>query len=573
MNLTGFSLRLALTLTMAGVLAVSALPARPAADPAKDPLLSLLRTGCDRSMAGFKKLGDAAPYFLGYRVVETRTLKITSSFGAIQENTDHTSRHLNVNVRVGDRKLDSTHFLRDGDKAEVEASTLFPLSGDPASMQMALWQQTNARYRAAVEDLAKIRNEQAVKTAEENSADDFTVEVPRKAYVLAEPIRVDKEEWAQRLRRLSALARAYPFVTGSDVFLSVEGVDRYIVDSEGTTVRTGRNYFRLAINLWTKAEDGMEMRQVENYDSASPAGLPSEEVAAARLRELAENLRKLREAPLVDPYHGPAILSGPAAGVFFHEIFGHRVEGLRQKDESSAQTFARKIGELVLPEYLSVCDDPTLARLSGVDLNGTYDYDDEGVPSQRAVVVEKGVMKGFLLSRSPLKGFPKSNGHGRAEAGLDVVSRQGNLIVESSRSVPYARLREMLIEECRKQNKPFGLVFQSVEGGFTNTGRFRPNAFNVLPLLVYRVYVDGRPDEVVRGVDMIGTPLTMFSKIIGTSSETGIFNGHCGAESGMVPASCCSPALLVAEVEVQKKGKSNDRLPILPSPDQDSNRN
>jgi predicted Zn-dependent protease len=273
---------------------------------------------------------------------------------------------------------------------------------------------------------------------------------------------------------------------------------------------------------------------------------------------------------VIEPYTGPAILSGRASGVFFHEIFGHRIEGHRQKDEDGGQTFTKQVNKQILPTFISVFDDPTLQQLKAgaaeTDLNGFYPYDDEGVKSQRVPVVESGILKNFLMSRSPVKGFSNSNGHGRKSAGLRPVGRQGNLIVQSSQMVSDARLRELLIEECKKQGKPFGLFFSDISGGFTNTNRGGPQAFQVTPVMVYRVYTDGRPDELVRGVDLIGTPLVSFSKILATSDRQEVFNGMCGAESGWVPVSAVSPAILTAQIEVQKKPKSNDRLPILPPP-------
>ena len=199
------------------------------------------------------------------------------------------------------------------------------------------------------------------------------------------------------------------------------------------------------------------------------------------------------------------------------------------------------------------------------DLNGYYKYDNEGVKAQRVPIVENGVLKNFLMSRSPIENFPKSNGHGRREYGHKVVSRQGNLIIESSNQVTYDGLRKMLIEECKKQNKPYGLIFEDIAGGFTSTGRGGLQAFNVTPLLVKRVYTDGR-EEVVRGVNIVGTPLIAFSKILATGDDFDVFNGTCGAESGMCPVSGVSPSVLTAEMEVEKKVKEQEKLPILPSP-------
>jgi predicted Zn-dependent protease len=205
-----------------------------------------------------------------------------------------------------------------------------------------------------------------------------------------------------------------------------------------------------------------------------------------------------------------------------------------------------------------------------VDLNGWYEYDDEGIQARPVTVVDKGILKTFLLSRSPVQGFDHSNGHGRRQPGLEVVARQSNLIVESANSVPDTRLREMLIEEAKKQSKPYGLYFREVAGGFTTTARQGLQAFKVMPIIVYRIYTDGRPDELVRGADIVGTPLDSFSKILATSERAEVFNGYCGAESGNVPVSAASPAILVSAIEIEKRAKSQDRPPLLPMPTSDA---
>jgi predicted Zn-dependent protease len=281
---------------------------------------------------------------------------------------------------------------------------------------------------------------------------------------------------------------------------------------------------------------------------------------------VANDVSALLRAPEAEPFVGPAIFSGRAAGVFFHEIFGHRVEGHRQKDESEGQTFTKSVGTKVLPDFLSVVFDPTRRKIGAVDLNGWYDYDDEGVKAQPVTVVDKGVLQTFLMSRSPIHGFDHSNGHGRRQPGLEVVSRQSNLLVESTNTVTEAKLRQMLIAEIKKQNKPYGLYFRDITGGFTTTQRTGLQAFKVIPVIVYRVYADGRPDELVRGADIVGTPLASFAKILATSDKPEVFNGYCGAESGSVPVSAVSPAILVSEIEIEKKAKSQDRPPLLPEP-------
>jgi predicted Zn-dependent protease len=310
----------------------------------------------------------------------------------------------------------------------------------------------------------------------------------------------------------------------------------------------------------------MNLVNTDSFEAEFVDGLPGDEVIVQAIRKLAGELTALVDAPVVDPAVVPAILSGRAAGVFFHEIFGHRVEGHRQKDVTEGQTFANSVGTQVLPDFLSVVFDPTLRRVGDQDLLGWYRYDNEGVKAQRVAVVEDGIMKTFLMSRAPIPGFPQSNGHGRRAAGQEVVSRQSNLVVESARQVGEARLREMLVEELRRQGKPYGYYFERVTGGYTTTGRSGVQAFKVIPLVVYRIYADDRPDELVRGADLVGTPLAAFSRIVATGETPEVFNGYCGAESGNIPVAAVSPALLVSEIEIQKTESSQDRPPILPRP-------
>jgi len=281
---------------------------------------------------------------------------------------------------------------------------------------------------------------------------------------------------------------------------------------------------------------------------------------------MSQLLSELRNAPIADPYSGPCILSAEAAGVFFHEFFGHRIEGARMKQDGDAQTFKNKIGEMVLSKNISVIFDPTLRKFQGEDLSGSYVMDDEGVRGQRVEVVKDGILRTFLMSRTPLEGFPKSNGHGRAAFYLNPVTRQSNMLVTSNQPLSNDSMTYRLKQELIKGGKEYGYLFQSVSGGFTNTSRISPNAFNVSPLVVYRIYSDNRPAQLVRGVNMIGTPLSVFSQILECGKDYHIFNGYCGAESGSIPVSCIAPTILVRQVETQKKMKSGVIPPILERP-------
>jgi predicted Zn-dependent protease len=218
-----------------------------------------------------------------------------------------------------------------------------------------------------------------------------------------------------------------------------------------------------------------------------------------------------------------------------------------------------------MPAFLDVYDDPTLYTLNGTDLSGHYLFDDEGVTAERANLVRDGVLGGFLMSRSPIRGFDSSNGHGRRQRGYRVVSRQGNLIVDPSETTTTEGLKTLLIAEVKRQEKPFGLRFSEITGGYTNTTRAGAQAFKVLPVMVYKVYPDGR-EELVRGVDVEGTPLAALGQIMAAANDFQVFNGVCGAESGWVPVSAASPSLLVRQIEVARREKSAERPPLLPPP-------
>ena len=264
---------------------------------------------------------------------------------------------------------------------------------------------------------------------------DFSQEQPN-VHVQAQPkLKFDDAAWTERVRKLSARFQNFPAVLTSRVTASCEIDDRFIVDTEGARIEDGRGFARVVISAESKADDGTDLETFDTFEAVDCSGLPKDDALLASIDHVAGDLTALLHAPEAEPFVGPAIFSGRAAGVFFHEIFGHRVEGHRQKDESEGQTFTKSIGTPVLPDFLSVIMDPTRRKIDGVDLNGWYDYDDEGVKARPVTVVDKGVLKTFLMSRSPIQGIDHSNGHGRRQPGYEVVSRQSNLIVESSNAV------------------------------------------------------------------------------------------------------------------------------------------
>jgi predicted Zn-dependent protease len=528
-------------------------------------LLGILSDELDRNFRILREKGDPAPYFLSFAATEVEVSVISATMGALQGSNRGHNRYFDVSVRVGSPQLDNYRRLP-GDWPRFTSGLSLPLEDNSGAIRQRVWLDTDRAYRLAAERLTKLKTSTQVKLSGDDDSPDFSQEEPSR--FTEEPVRLktDARQWEERARRWSAEIARQPEVLASNLVMMAQRETRYFVNTEGTRLQHGRGMARVMISAHTKADDGMDLAVSAGFEAEDPARLPGDNTILESIHRAARNLAALRRAPEAEPFVGPAVLSGRAAGVFFHEIFGHRIEGHRQKDETEGQTFAKSIGTKVLPEFLSVLSDPGRRAAEGVDLLGHYRYDDEGIPARPVVLVENGILKTFLLSRSPTRRFLHSNGHGRRQPGYEVVSRQANLIVESARKVPAARLREMLIEEVKRQNKPYGLFFEEVMGGYTQTGRRGIQAFTVIPILVYRVYADGRPDQMVRGADIVGTPLASFAKILATSDRYDVFNGYCGAESGSVPVSAVAPALLVGEIEIQRKEKSQDRPPLLPAP-------
>jgi predicted Zn-dependent protease len=532
---------------------------------AQAPLTKILVSELERNFNILKDKGDPPPYFLSYEVTETEEDALAASDGSIEGESHGHVRLLDTTLRTGTPKFDN--YRRVGnDRPRFTSATALALDNNEAAIRQTVWMATDHVYRGASQRLIQLKANDKLRAQADDTSDDFSVEKPEVAYLSTPTIKFNTAEWTARLKKLSAEFKQYPGALAAHISIESERVAKTLVSSEGTRVEHGRTFARIVITARGKAGDGMDLSTLETFESDDPAKLPKDEEILAAVKKAGANLQGLLRAPLADPFVGPAILSGRAAGVFFHEIFGHRIEGHRQKDEAEGRTFTKSVNKSVLPDFLSVIFDPTQSNYKGTMLNGTYAFDDEGVKARRVPIVENGILKTFLMSRAPIAGFPESNGHGRRSPGNEIVSRQSNMFVQSSKTMSDADLHKALVEEVKKQNKPYGLMFDQVTSGYTTTAARGLQAFTVVPLTVYRVYADGRPDELIRGVDIVGTPLASFAKILATSDRMDVFNGICGAESGSVPVSAIAPALLVSEIEIQRKQSPKDTPPFLSRP-------
>jgi TldD protein len=539
------------------------------APPQLPPVLQAMQQELQRSVDAYGK-ADPPAYFISYTTSDLHSATVSGSNGALLSSDDTRDRWLEVQTRVGTYQLDNTHKVEGREPAWTSPGTEATLDDDIPLLRREIWRETDRQYRAAVEAYIGVQTSNQVQAqSAEQGAPDFSHEEPHVSIGKSEDFQLDRKPWQEKVRRYTAAFSASPAVLNSIVTFTARSENQYFVNSDGSQLAFGQVRYRLELFVQGKAPDGMDLQRYANFDWVDPSKAPTDATVLDQVRILTSQIIALEKAPLVEPFAGPTLLTGRAAAVFFHEVLGHRLEGFRQKDVSEGQTFTSKINQQILPDFITVRDDPTTEEIGSQVLLGYYPFDDEGIPSQNVILVDHGILKNFLMGRSPLVNFPHSNGHGRRQLGYQPIARMGNTIVESSKTMTNAALRKVFIEEIRKQNKPFGLLIDDIAGGFTFTGRAAPQAFQVQPLIVYKVYPDGRPDEMVRGVNIVGTPLISITKIIATGDTPEVFNGYCGAESGSVPVSAVAPEILISEMEVSKKETSTDTPPILPPPAHD----
>ncbi|MBQ7180279.1 MAG: hypothetical protein IJR87_03195 [Bacteroidaceae bacterium] len=550
------------------ILLICAFPASGSVTAETDTLLRVLREELAADFAELQ-LQDVKPYFISFRVQETWTASITSDFGYLGRSQQEHKRWFTPQIRVGSPELDNYKF---NNQSNGGANAIPLTDASPDALRAAIWLPMITAYDRVSNAYRNAQNRLRSQADNEDKAPCFSVLGDSLAETYYEPplavtslTTEQQHAWEERLCRISAAFRRHPqFIRGS-ASLTMENMRKHLVNSEGTSIVQNSTSYRVFIQAEIKLDDGMELPLAQSYYSTSLDALPDEETMIRDAEEIGRRLVALSQAPVADPFTGPALMSGEASGVFFHEIFGHRLEGHRMK--SGGQTFRNMIGQQLLPADFQVYCDPTLTHYGAQPLNGGYVYDDEGTRAHRVDNVVNGVLREFLMSRVPLDSFPRSNGHGRAAEGRDAVSRQSNLVVETRQPHTEAELRQMLRDEARRQGKEYGYLFQSVSGGFTFTGEGGSiNSFNVTPLEVYRIYVDGRPDQLVRGVDLIGTPLSMFSNIAAGGDTPSTFIGYCGAESGWVPASATAPMVFCTKIETQRRQEKASLMPLLAAP-------
>ncbi|MDX2024167.1 MAG: TldD/PmbA family protein [Deltaproteobacteria bacterium] len=559
-----------LPLAAGSVAASAATP--PATADGRLVVLNALKAELQRSKEKLALPDEPGAYFIRYLVRDYDEQDLGARFGALIEDSRQQARHAAVEVRVGSYGFDNT--ADDGadrafdmdDFEKYDPPIVAPLENDIEAIRGSLWLQTDARYKQALSALHKKRGKRVSEVVEDATLPSFSKEAATKH---VDPVLApawNHDAWVKRLKTASAQFRKDPKIFDSTIKLSVSHQTRTIVTTEGTELVNERLIYGLHVMATSRADDGLLLNHSKSFYGANERELPDDAALEKSVEGLMREIAALRSAPMLDPYNGPAILLPEAAGVFFHEALGHRLEGERQNSNSEGATFKGQVGKPILPGFISVLDDPTVAQVGTVSLNGHYGFDDEGVASQSLVLVDKGVLRDYLKSRTPVKDSLKSNGHGRSEGTADPIGRMANTMVRSTKQVPYAKLKEMLLAEIKRQKKDFGLIIADITGGQTNTTTYDFQAFKGMPRIVYKVDAKTGKETLVRGVEFVGTPIGSLNRIVAAGDKAGVFNGFCGAESGYVPVSTVAPALLISEIELQRTRRALERAPILPAP-------
>ena len=525
-------------------------------------VLNAMEQELERSISVLAEQPDP-PFYISYEITDSFQARVSTSFGEVTASSESDRTFYDIDLRVGERQMDNTHLANRRPFPRVTLGSLASEDG----IRNNLWLLTDRSFKQASEQLVSVRTQSEIQIDTEGPAFDLAPAIKVSHSEPEKAVQFAHAEWEKRLQRISNVFNGHPTLLRGNAQASVVKNVRFFVNSEGSRIQSDELMYTIVLSASTKAEDGSNLSLSELFHSRTPSGLPSNRELTRTADELVTTLINLRNAPNIEPYTGPAILSGRAAGVLFHEILGHRLEGHRLKQTNDAQTFKDKINQRVLPESMSVVFDPSLDKFGDTDLLGMYAFDNEGVKGQKVRVIEDGILKRFLLGRSTLadEGFRESNGHGRKAVGLSSVARQSNLLVEVEDPYTPAELEEQMIAILKERDLEYGLYFDDIVGGFTITQRSLPNSFTVRPVIVYKIYQDGSR-ELVRGVDLIGTPLAVFDSVIAAADDMAVFNGQCGAESGNVPVSAIAPSMLVGQIEVQRASQSRAILPILPPP-------
>ncbi len=511
-----------------------------------DPVLRAMLEELQRSKAKLKLTDVDAPYYIEYRINDVDEFKTETVFGELRlQNRTH-GRLLRVVVRVGSYKQDSYIGMGEG------MANIAVVDDDTAALRHQLWLNTDRAYKMASEALTQ--KQAALKQLNvEIPVDDFAKAPPVESIQPLTRLDVDSQNWIETLRAASALYRRDPQLQDFDATMSASAMNRYLVNTEGTIVRDGKALYNLHVGGSTQAADGMYLNRGWSFVAATASELPARAKILEESGKVVATLKELREAPMADEdYRGPVLFAPAAAENVIDSLVSNNIVGRKPQLGTPARTtgaWSAEYKSRVLPDFLSVKDDPTLTTFKGRTLIGSYTVDDDGVKAQVVPVVEKGKLLNFLMGRAPIRDFPESNGHGRAALGQAPEPAPGTLVVESSEPLPPEELKKKLIELARQHDLKYGYFVESIGG-------------ELAPRILRRVWVSDGHEELVRG-GLFGELDTraLRSDIVAAGNDLDVSNR---AES--IPNSIINPSLLFDELQVKRIDASKDKLPEYPAP-------
>ena len=528
----------------------------------------LMEAELRRSMKGLRLPKNPRPFFMSYLLHHTTGLDVWGRYGAVFNTETIRSCDLYTECRVGSYRLDQSvdgGLNQDHEERESYNWLVGPQDLDPTAVRYAFWKLSQLKYQEALQDYydkQKILVDQRLKS--ETSS--LSREPKLVKNLPVKPVKFSERRWESFVRQASALFGKYRKLV--DPYVRIRGVSkvRLFVNSEGSKFTCQETFYEVLINAWYLTDEGAYLNAARFFHVRDASQLPKLSVVEATVDEIAEDLASLARAEPLEPYAGPALLSGTATGLLFHEAIGHRLEGERMLSRSEGQTFARKVGQRILPEQVDMFDDPTLAEWDGQPLYGHYVVDDEGVAAQRVQLVNKGVLRSFLMSRSCAPGFRRSNGHGRHERYQDPMARMANLIVQAEDTHDWSELKDRMLAEVRRRRLPHGIIVRRVSSGETRTDHYEFQAFKGVPTEVYAVDPKTGRERRVRDINFIGTPLAAIQRIRSFGHDYEVDNSYCYAESGSVPVSTVAPSMVVDELELQRSSTRLYRPPVLKFP-------
>jgi TldD protein len=572
----------------------AALPAfAQSAGANSDSVLRAMRDEMDRSR-GLKVLTQEPPYFIQYRLEEGDNYEAAATLGGLIA-VRHTRFSLPaVEVRVGDYKFDSTNYTGSGLRSGTHyAIGQFPLDDNYQVLRRDLWLATDSSYKSAVEAIARKRA--ALKNVTATDAlNDFAKAEPVKRILEIGRGPVDEGNWAARVRELSAIFLGYPAVNASSVVVRATVGASYYMNSEGTEIRQPDNLVFVLARADAQAADGMLVHDAEVFESLDPGHLAAEPELRRGVAALAARVTQLAAAPKGTDYSGPVLFEGMAAAQLFAEVLGHNLALTRRPVAEPGRPALVAPSELegrqgarILPDFFDVVDDPTQKEWQGRPLFGSYAVDEEGVVPRPVQVVEKGVLKAFLLTRQPVTGYEGSNGRARMPGSFGAEAAGiSNLFVRARETAPPAELKKKLIEICKQRNKPYGTIVRRMDfpssASYPELRRLLGNSAEEgsgghpvsAPLLVYRLYPDGR-EELVRGLRFRGLNARSLKDILAAGDDNNFFDflnsqapmAMIGGASYVAESCTIAPSVLIDDLELHPVEGEMPKLPVVPAPD------